>query len=84
MHLQVRGRRLDTGDGPRTRSRAKTQAEQWESVSLPLKLMALSADALVEALAQRPGGPSSDDDASDEWVEADDDEDDYGKARLLL
>lgn len=38
--------------GPRTRSRAKVQAEQWDSVPLRLKLFLLTVDALAEAQAQ--------------------------------
>ena len=49
---QVRGRRLDTDSGPRTRSRAAKQAEQWDAVSLRLKLFVLTVDALLEAQAQ--------------------------------
>lgn len=55
--------------GPRTRSRAKTQVEQWESVPLPLKLMLLLADAMVEAQAQGTCGAGSDSGDSDEWVD---------------
>lgn len=50
--LQVKGRRLDTNSGPRTRSRAAKQAEQWDVVSLRLKLLVLTVDALLEAQAQ--------------------------------
>ncbi len=49
---QVKGRRLDVEGGPRTRSRAKVQAEQWDSVPLRLKLFVLTVDALAEAQAQ--------------------------------
>jgi hypothetical protein len=49
---QVKGRRLDTDSGPRTRSRAAKQAEQWDMVSLRLKLFVLTVDALLEAQAQ--------------------------------
>ncbi len=38
--------------GPRTRSRAKVQAEQWDSVPMRLKLFVLTVDALAEAQAQ--------------------------------
>ena len=48
----MRGRRLDTDSGPRTRSRAAKQAEQWDAVSLRLKLFVLTVDALLEAQAQ--------------------------------
>jgi hypothetical protein len=49
---QVKGRRLDTDSGPRTRSRAAKQAERWDAVSLRLKLFVLTVDALLEAQAQ--------------------------------
>ena len=49
---QVKGRRLDVDSGPRTRSRAAKQAEQWDAVSLRLKLFVLTVDALLEAQAQ--------------------------------
>lgn len=50
--MQVKGKRLDTDSGPRTRSRAAQQAERWDSVPLRLKLFVLTVDALAEAQAQ--------------------------------
>lgn len=79
--LQVKGRRLDTEGGPRTRSRAKTQVEQWESIPLPLKLMVLLADALVEAQAQGLCAGASDDGDSDEWVDDDEEGGDERQVR---
>lgn len=46
---QVKGKRLDTESGIRTRSRAAWQQEQWQWVPAPAKLFALLADTLIEA-----------------------------------
>lgn len=46
--VQVKGRRLDVDSGIRTRARAAHQAEQWQWVPAPAKLLALLADALIE------------------------------------
>ena len=49
---QVKGKRLDTEGGVRTRARARTQAEQWSSVPLRVKIVVLLTDAYVEATTQ--------------------------------
>ena len=46
---QVKGRRLDTNGGIRTRARAREQAEQWHLVPAPARILALMADTLLEA-----------------------------------
>lgn len=46
---QVKGRRLDTNGGIRTRARAREQAEQWHMVPAPARILALMADTLLEA-----------------------------------
>jgi hypothetical protein len=52
----VRGKRVDTGTGIRTRARGVTQAEQWSQVSLRVKLVMLLADSYIEASTQGEGG----------------------------
>jgi hypothetical protein len=56
---QVKGRRLDTEGGPRTRTRAKLQAERWSSVPLPVKIFIALVDALIEARVQDSAGAGS-------------------------
>lgn len=51
-HLQVKGKRLDTEGGIRTRTRARSQAEQWSSIALPLKIAILLTDAYIETTTQ--------------------------------
>ena len=46
---QVKGKRLDTESGIRTRSRAATQREQYEAVPAPVQIFVLLADMLIEA-----------------------------------
>ena len=46
---QVKGKRLDTDSGIRTRSRAATQREQYEAVPAPVQIFVLLADMLIEA-----------------------------------
>ena len=50
----VKGRRLDTGMGIRTR--ASRQVEQWSQVPLRVKLVMLLADSYIEATTQGEGG----------------------------
>jgi len=50
----VKGRRLDTEGGIRTRARAREQAERWHMVPAPARILALLADTLLEA---REGAP---------------------------
>lgn len=46
---QVKGRRLDTDGGIRTRARAREEAEHWHMVPAPARILALMADTLLEA-----------------------------------
>lgn len=48
----MRGKRLDTEGGIRTRARARGAEEQWSSVALPLKIALLLTDAFIEATTQ--------------------------------
>jgi hypothetical protein len=50
--LQVKGKRLDTDGGIRTRARAAARAEQWSAVPLRVRLIMLLTDAYIEATAQ--------------------------------
>ena len=54
--LQVKGRRMDVNSAIRTRSRAKQQAEQWQMVPLPAKLLAMLTDTVTESRAQKAAG----------------------------
>ncbi len=54
--VAVRGKRVDTGTGIRTRARGVTQAEQWSQVPLRVKLVMLLADSYIEASTQGEGG----------------------------
>jgi hypothetical protein len=56
LSLQVRGRRLDTEGGVRTRARALSQAEQWSVVPLRVKLVVVLTDAYIEATTQGEAG----------------------------
>ena len=49
MVLQVKGQRIDVTSKIRTRARAKQQAEQWQMVPLPAKLIAMLADSVSES-----------------------------------
>ncbi|KAL4434017.1 hypothetical protein ABPG75_000458 [Micractinium tetrahymenae] len=57
--IQVKGKRLDTEGGIRTRARARTRAEQWSAVPLRIKIIMLLTDAFIEATTQ---GVESEDD----------------------
>jgi len=46
---QVKGQRIDVNSKIRTRARAKQQAEQWQMVPLPAKLVAMLADSVSES-----------------------------------
>ena len=46
---QVKGQRIDVNSKIRTRARAKQQAEQWQMVPLPAKLIAMLADSVSES-----------------------------------
>jgi len=52
----VKGKRVDTSTGIRTRARGVTQAEQWSQVPLRVKLVMLLADSFIEASTQGEGG----------------------------
>ena len=52
--LQVKGQRMDVNSKIRTRARAKEQAEQWQMVPLPAKLIALLADSVSESAGTLP------------------------------
>eukprot|EP00887_Chlorella_sp_A99_P007628 scaffold20.g7628.t1 len=69
----VRGARLDTGGGIRTRARARQQAEQWTIVPLRVKLLMLLADAYIECATQ--GGGEEEEDSDGEWEEVGSSED---------
>lgn len=49
---QVKGKRLDTEGGVRTRARARATAEQWSAVPLRVKIVMLLTDAYIEATTQ--------------------------------
>ena len=75
----VKGRRLDTGTGIRTR--ASRQVEQWSQVPLRVKLVMLLADSYIEATTQGEGGGGGGEwggsaDFDDDLAEYDDDDDD--------
>ncbi|KAI3434732.1 hypothetical protein D9Q98_002793 [Chlorella vulgaris] len=61
--IQVKGKRLDTESGVRTRARARAQAEQWSSVPLRVRIVMLLTDAFIEATTQ-------DEASEDDWEEA--------------
>ena len=50
--LQVKGKRLDTEGGIRTRARAAAQAEQWSAVPVRVKILMLLTDAYIESTTQ--------------------------------
>ena len=54
--LQVKGQRTDVNSNIRTRARAKQQAEQWQMVPLPAKLIALLADSVAESRTNKTAG----------------------------
>jgi hypothetical protein len=80
----VRGKRVDTSTGIRTRARGVTQAEQWSQVPLRVKLVMLLADSYIEASTQGEGvehgmgqwGGEEEEYDFDDDDEDDDDEDD--------
>mgnify|MGYP001810386154 CR=1 FL=1 len=49
---QVKGRRLDTEGGIRTRAQARLLAEQWSAVPLRVKIIMLLTDSYIEATTQ--------------------------------
>ena len=46
---------MDVNSKIRTRSRAKQQAEQWQMVPLPVKLVGMLADSVAEAQSLNAG-----------------------------
>ena len=86
----VRGKRMDTGSGIRTRAKSSQQHEQWSHVPLRVKLITLLADSFIEASMQGResgdgggggggGGEEGDDNdflEEDEYEFDDDDDDD--------
>ncbi|PSC72945.1 importin-9 isoform X1 [Micractinium conductrix] len=50
--IQVKGRRLDTEGGIRTRAQARLLAEQWSAVPLRVKIIMLLTDSYIEATTQ--------------------------------
>jgi hypothetical protein len=50
--VQVKGKRLDTEGGIRTRARAAAQAEQWSAVPLRVKIVMLLTDSYIESTTQ--------------------------------
>ena len=75
--LIVKGKRIDSDIGIRTRSRAAQHAEQWNQVPLRVKIVMVLADAYIESKTQK-GLPAGDFDNNDEeeWIEDDEDDDD--------
>ena len=71
----VKGSRVDTGDGIRTRSRAAKTAETWNYIPLRTKLVIILLDAYIEAATQNFGNG---DIQEDEWEEEEEDDDDDG------
>lgn len=67
----VKGSRVDTGDGIRTRSRAAKTAETWKYIPLRTKLVILLLDAYIEAAAQNSGNSQY---QEDEWEDDEDDD----------
>ncbi|KAK9806782.1 hypothetical protein WJX72_002643 [[Myrmecia] bisecta] len=75
--MQVKGQRLDIDSGIRTRARARQQAEQWQMVPAPVKIVSLLADMLLEGReggAKHAGGESHA--SSSEWEEEGDSDND--------
>lgn len=73
----VKGSRVDTGEGIRTRSRAAKTAETWKFIPLRTKLVIILLDAYIEAAAQNSGnGNVQEDEWEDEWEEEEEDDDD--------
>jgi importin-9 len=73
--VTVRGRRADTDGSVRTRARAKTFAEQWSQVPLKHRLLALLADAYIEADVQGDGDGDDSGEGGEGGSEADSDDD---------
>lgn len=74
----VRGKRIDTGGGIRTRARLKSvqEEEQWTQIPLRLKLVTLLTDAYIENTIQNPStggdGPPEVEKEEEEWIDEED------------
>ncbi|VFQ95349.1 unnamed protein product [Cuscuta campestris] len=68
--INVQGHLIKSSAGITTRSKAKTAPDQWTVMSLPMKIMAILADSLVEIKEQA----LTDGDEDDDWEEAGDGE----------
>ncbi|GFZ16186.1 ARM repeat superfamily protein [Actinidia rufa] len=64
--INVQGHLIKSTAGITTRSKAKIAPDQWTSMSLPSKILALLADVLIEIQEQVMGGDEED----SEWEEA--------------
>ncbi|PSR91229.1 Importin-9 like [Actinidia chinensis var. chinensis] len=64
--INVQGHLIKSTAGITTRSKAKIAPDQWTSMSLPSKILALLADVLIEIQEQVMGGDGED----SEWEEA--------------
>ncbi|KAL3138300.1 hypothetical protein ABBQ32_006113 [Trebouxia sp. C0010 RCD-2024] len=86
MSLQVKGQRIDVNSKIRTRARAKEQAEQWQMVPLPAKLIALLADSVSESAGVKRQKTDDDDvdDDSDDWDDDEDNQDSFTSNLLGL
>ncbi|KAL3142974.1 hypothetical protein ABBQ38_003256 [Trebouxia sp. C0009 RCD-2024] len=84
MSLQVKGQRIDVNSKIRTRARAKKQAEQWQMVPLPAKLIALLADSMSESAGVKRQKTDNKDDDSDDWDDEEDEEDSFTSNLLGL
>ena len=89
--VMVKGRRTDTGNSAiRTRSRSKTQQEEWSYVPLRIKILMLLIDAYIETTTQDVGNgfgggeeaeydDDGDDDSGSDWEgDGHDDDDERG------
>jgi len=82
--IVVRGHRIDTGPAIRTRSKAVTMKEEWNSIPLRQKILLLLVDAFIEARVTRgdEGSIGEEDEGeweSDDWEEDEGDEGDEGE-----
>ncbi|CAH9119623.1 unnamed protein product [Cuscuta europaea] len=64
--IDVQGNLIKSSAGITTRSKAKTAPDQWTVMPLPVKILAILADSLVEIREQA----SVDGDEDDDWEEA--------------
>nr|GMD28548.1 importin-9 isoform X1 [Ipomoea batatas] len=64
--INVQGHLIKSSAGITTRSKAKIAPDQWTVMPLPVKILAILADSLIEIQEQALGGGDEDDD----WEEA--------------